>query len=360
MNALHLAARWYATSTLCLLWLASVSALDNASEARLVRMQKQLRQQRQAVFGPTQTNAIVGRCIPAPPPSNAFGNDGLAWDGQHLWVASNSDGITEPGRIWQLDPQDGRVLHSFAAPGPGTHDLTFDGQHLWNVDFLDDRLYQIDRTDGSVIRSIPAPEGISYGLTWDGSTLWVSESLRSRALLQVDPRDGSVLQTFRPPNLDPALSTLAWDGAHLWFGSPFDDGVFKLDPDDGDVFAFVPYNVMDRGLTYDGTVFWADTVPSEICQLTLDTSPGQSLTILPPRANWSSHSSLTWCCLSKGKGSRWLISGRLSIPPRHQPTSPPVSCAARCRRGRGSPCGVPTGRPPPLELAPIRSACRWS
>lgn len=278
---------------LCLLCVAPTAAIDKTTKEYIVRLQKQSMRQRQVTFNVAQTNGLPSKCIPAPPPTNQFGHNGLAWDGRHLWVASDSEDSAGRGIIYQIDPEDGRIVTSFPTPGSFALDLTFDGQYLWNINISDDneqRLYQIDRNDGSVIRSIPSPSDNSVilsGLTWDGRTLWVTQWSSSQpqddVIHQIDPANGAVLNSFSAPYHEASLSKLAWDGANLWFVSAFNNGLFKLDPDDGEVFVSVPSEFL-RGLTFDETILWAITVsdPPEICQVTVDTSPGQSVTILPP------------------------------------------------------------------------------
>ncbi len=85
--------------------------------------------------------------------------------------------------------------------------------------------------------------------------------------------DGSVLKSFIAPHGEASLSGLAWDGTHLWFRSPSDDGIYKLDPDDGSVLEFVPYSRTSSGLTFDGSFLWNNSTDKEICQLEVDIEP---------------------------------------------------------------------------------------
>ncbi|SFK87166.1 hypothetical protein SAMN04488498_11587 [Mesorhizobium albiziae] len=71
----------------------------------------------------------------------------------------------------------------------------FDGEHLWQI--AEDRINQIRLLDGNIVRSIPAPgHGGDSGLAWAEGFLWVGQHL-GKVIQQVDPSDGSVLNTIQ-------------------------------------------------------------------------------------------------------------------------------------------------------------------
>lgn len=252
-----------------------VSSDNYTNKEMIVESKKQLLRQRltntELPQGADDIKAIkavqdlfVIKCLPAP----STESDGLTWDG-NLWVSSDISFDDINNKIYKLNPEDGQVLDWFYSPGPGPHDLAFDGQYLWNVDFLTEKIYQIDPNTKATIRSIPAPAGITSGLTWDGNTLWVSEWLNDNVIYQIDPLDGTVLKSFPAPDNEASLSGLAWDGAYLWFSSPLKAGIYKLDPNNGDILEFFSYLNTAQGLTYDDLSLWNNTSSNEICQLDL-------------------------------------------------------------------------------------------
>ncbi len=103
----------------------------------------------------------------------------LAFGGGSLWVSDLSD-----GRIYRINPQTGQVVYSFNAPGlaplraPSPHDIVLVGPMglAWQDGLLwiasASRLYKVNPSNGAVIASIAAPGTAPYGLAYDGRYLW--------------------------------------------------------------------------------------------------------------------------------------------------------------------------------------------
>jgi glutamine cyclotransferase len=202
---------------------------------------------------------------------------GLAWDGQSLWAAVGP--ISGDDFIQKIDPVTGQVNASFAAPSRYPSGLSFDGEYLWQADFLGTTLYQIDPTTGATVREIRSPRRVT-GLTWDGAALWVYSD--SAALIQqLNPETGTTLNVFKAPTDDG--EGLTWDGNHLWLTSTFE--TFKIDPEDGDVFETVDEG-SSSAVTFDGSMLrLVERSPDEICQQEINTSPGASARLNPVGGN---------------------------------------------------------------------------
>ena len=72
---------------------------------------------------------------------------------------------------------------------------------------------------------LPAPDSYPHGVTSDGTTLWVTDYV-AVSLHQIDPANGSVLQTF---TFDfSSIRGVAWDGQYLWVASH--SWLRKIDP----------------------------------------------------------------------------------------------------------------------------------
>ncbi|GAJ23866.1 unnamed protein product, partial [marine sediment metagenome] len=110
----------------------------------------------------TQVYVEVDYTPPAP--------QGLTFDGRCLWESDVDNQL-----IHQIDPETGRVIRSFAAPGTTPRGLAFDGHKLWYTDGGTNLIYQIDPETGRVIRSFAAPAINPRGLTFDGRTLWYTD-----------------------------------------------------------------------------------------------------------------------------------------------------------------------------------------
>jgi hypothetical protein len=92
----------------------------------------------------------VVRSIPAPGPESR----GLAWDGNSLWLVDS-----EVGMIYQVDPVDGTVLHSFEYYTDfryGGLTWSADG-NLWQANGA--AIYLLEPTTGDIKYVLPCPGG---------------------------------------------------------------------------------------------------------------------------------------------------------------------------------------------------------
>ena len=105
---------------------------------------------------------------------------GMAFDGEHLWVAWHWYKYVMPNSktqvLLKIEPETGKVLNEFPLP-PGTRNagargLIFDGENLW--DLKDNRLSAIDRSNGNVIIQYRINQ-IKRAITsaWDGNSMWI-------------------------------------------------------------------------------------------------------------------------------------------------------------------------------------------
>ncbi len=106
------------------------------------------------------------------------GAHGLEWVDGKYWIA-----VPPPVRIYQIEPETGKVLHSFAAPGTRPHGIAWHEGYLWCVESNDRAIYKMDSTSGELLSKIqlseddPEPHGMTMldGVFWycDASSRWV-------------------------------------------------------------------------------------------------------------------------------------------------------------------------------------------
>lgn len=196
------------------------------------------------------TRTVAGSITPPATP------DGIAWDGEALYVAI-VDSPTDT--IYRLDLQ-GNILGSFRSPATQTMGLAFDGQNLWVLDYAQQLVFQVDRS-GQIIKSIPAPCAEPQGLTYDGKYLWtLTNKVRGKAY-QFDT-SGNTLHTIEGTN---GLSGLAWDGKYLWVNYGVPEEIAQIDPSDGRTIRTITASgVMTQYLAWQDpylwTVEWADEI----------------------------------------------------------------------------------------------------
>lgn len=99
-----------------------------------------------------------------------------------LWLSDS-----ESDTIYELDPADGAVRSSFAAPSGEVRGLAFDGQDLWAIDYEGLALVQLDLS-GNVLFTVSIADlgGDPEGLAFDGRYLWITEN-DNDLIYQVDP-----------------------------------------------------------------------------------------------------------------------------------------------------------------------------
>lgn len=143
--------------------------------------------------------------------------------GKYLWVAGQAGNT-----LYQIDPETGTVIRSFASPAGTPFGLTFDGKYLWNDDAGTDLIYQIDPVTGMVLRSFATPgQGFASGLAWDGKYLWHCDLGGAvDTIYQIDPVTGAVINSFASPFIIP--SGLAFDGKYLWHCDYSADLIYQL------------------------------------------------------------------------------------------------------------------------------------
>ncbi len=92
---------------------------------------------------------------------------GLAWDGTYLWHSRYKGHLTNPGRIFQLDPNTGQVLYSFPSPTDFMLGIAWDDPYLCGVDIITRKLYWMNPWDSTVVKDtnwiIRYPLGIDWG-----------------------------------------------------------------------------------------------------------------------------------------------------------------------------------------------------
>lgn len=187
-----------------------------------------------------------GRLTLADFDSPGSGPMGLSWDGTHLW---NIDWAT--GKLYQLTLA-GQLVSSCEPSVAGrAAGLTWDGSAFWYVERDDDKIYQLD-TACNVLDSVATPEDNPMGVAWDGTHLWVSDRIEDR-IYQIDT-SGTVVQSFPSPG--PYPSSLLWMDGYLWCGDSTDDMIYKLDAS-GTVLEWLSSpGRYTSGLAWDGSNVW--------------------------------------------------------------------------------------------------------
>ncbi len=136
----------------------------------------------------------------------------LGWDGEYLWKFKQA-GCCD---LLKIDPLNGEIVESFENPGIAQdHGIAFDGKSLWINDFSALKVFEVDPNSGRIISSFKIPEmgsGAS-GITWDGQYLYLVNWLEQNKLYKVD-RQGNLIDILELKG--PYGQTITFDGQYFW------------------------------------------------------------------------------------------------------------------------------------------------
>ena len=141
---------------------------------------------------------------------------GITFDGSALWIASTYNRL-----LVRVDAHDGHTLKTFPSPGSGlvkwgprathpqptgAHGLEWRNGELWVAVPPAVQIYVVNPEDGRVLRSFPAPGVRPHGIGWDpDGSLWCAESIY-RSFFKMDPSSGRILQQVMLPTTEPIAS----------------------------------------------------------------------------------------------------------------------------------------------------------
>lgn len=129
---------------------------------------------------------------------------GLAFDGTHAWIASET-GAT--GQLISLRAFDGQLgvpsVLNFRPMG-----VVFDGSYLWVAEGINYQVVKYDRSGTEIARN---PAGcVPDRMLYDGGHLWVTGG---NTVSKLRASDGSSLGSFA---VDQVSSALVFDGINTW------------------------------------------------------------------------------------------------------------------------------------------------
>ena len=181
--------------------------------------------------------ATPGNCRPS----------GMTWDGTHLWQVDYTN-----DRIMKLDPATGAVLTSFAAPDDMVTGLAWQDSVLWCTGRTGDMIFKLDTT-GTVLASFPVtpdPRGAEF---FDGGIWYVDSGLM--LIFKHDPATFAPLDTIPAPA--GACRGIAFDGTNLWCADCSLEEIYKIDVTRKKVTMIIPSpGEYTYGLAWDGECLW--------------------------------------------------------------------------------------------------------
>lgn len=109
-----------------------------------------------------------------------------------------------------------------------------------------------------ILRSFDSPCNDPEGLAWDGSHLWCGD-WDSHGIYKINPETGEVVASFDfPGGPEAGPGGLAWDGDYLWCGNRPANIIYKINPHTGAVIRTIDFPGYggSAGLAWDGSYLW--------------------------------------------------------------------------------------------------------
>lgn len=130
----------------------------------------------------------------------------------------------------------------FNGPGPKVNGLAADGEHLWVCDQVDNRIYRIKQSDGSIVSHFDTPSRNLSGCGFGGGYVWGASNVRPAAVSKHDPKTGwCVAYLLLPNGMDGGIHGLEWHDGAIWVTRPGLLKLQKLDPESGALLHEIPF-----------------------------------------------------------------------------------------------------------------------
>jgi len=220
--------------------------------------------------------ADIGEVIHSIPAPGYYSN-GLAWDGNNLWVANIADANHPENywyRIFQVSPEDGETLTSFSTGSYFYHGLTYDGYYLWG----EHNYTSIEKLDNSgeslqQFSAIPLAVGLAFDQNND---ILFQSTTQPGAIYKFDINTEEMIGSLHPDEpYEHGWGDLAFDGTHLWHVNTASDVIYKIDQYSGEILDEFPApSNQCEGLTFDGAYLWvSDTNLDTLYQVDIEFDP---------------------------------------------------------------------------------------
>ena len=210
--------------------------------------------------------------IPAP----GYYSNGLAWDGNSLWVANIAD-ASQPDsywyRIFQVSPEDGEILTSFSTNPYFYHGLTYDGDYLWGEHNYT-TIKKLNNTGESLQEFSAIPLAVGLAFNHDDDILFQSTT-QPGVIYKFDINTQEMIGELTPDEpYEHGWGDLAFDGTYLWHVNVASDTIYKIDQYTGNILDEFPApSNQCEGLTFDGSYLWTSDTNLEILyQIDIDYS----------------------------------------------------------------------------------------
>jgi DNA-binding beta-propeller fold protein YncE len=166
----------------------------------------------------------------------------------HLWGQSANN----PIQVALLRWYQANIVTQFSTC-TGVNGLAFDGDHVWVACAVDNELEEFNAGDGALVRTVT---GVSnpYSLVYDGANIWATGS---GTITEVNASTGSIVGT--PITVGSQPTGLAFDGQYIWVTNGGSNSLSKVLATTQAVTTY-SFNAgvcsSPYGVTFDGVYIW--------------------------------------------------------------------------------------------------------
>jgi hypothetical protein len=141
----------------------------------------------------------------------------LAFDGNNYWGATRANTKTsgEPVFIYRFD-SDFSEISRHPARAKGCQGMAWDGQYLWMVDVFNDSIYVLDiyGSEPAIVETIPTNFSYLSGIAFDGRDIWVSE-YENHQIHRLSPALKTRIASSGPPPVTPSIIDASYSETKL-------------------------------------------------------------------------------------------------------------------------------------------------
>lgn len=155
------------------------------------------------------------------------------------------------GKLFHFSIKEKKIINSESLPCRYPWGIAKSPKGLWINDKENQRILHFLMDKKRVDYVLTDVETNASGLGWDGENLWATSGNK---FLQLDPSDGTELQTFEGPGRD--TSGIFFDGKYLWLSERYEDHIVCSSPE-GDIFGVLPApGPYAAGICRQGDTLW--------------------------------------------------------------------------------------------------------
>jgi len=171
---------------------------------------------------------------------------GMALDNDLLLISDRST-----GQLYQFSIKENKIIAEQPLPCRNPWGIAKDAAGLWISDRENNRILHYHMKKKRVDFVLTEVETDASGLAWDGESLWATSR---NNFLELDPSDGTELQTFAGPG--PDTTAIFFDGKYFWLSERYNDRIVCATTA-GEIFGVLPApGPYPAGICRQGDTLW--------------------------------------------------------------------------------------------------------